>query len=180
MRKVTPGIVLRILFSVGFVLILSACIKPVGMELFLDDPKVVDIIEKGNIAGIDVDFEFEGIEKLAPKLISLDEEDTDLIEGGVISVPIDEIITAVMLTVDNANAYTAFEWYFNGTDPLPTTGSTLTLVFREGEVKIEMTRGITLVWVEHLRPGDRYPVSVIGKTAEGKPYASQFFIEFVG
>jgi hypothetical protein len=190
MRKVSPGIVWRVLFSAGLVLIQSACIKPVSVVAFLEDPIVTGITGHDNPGEVTIEFpvELEGFGDLPPELISLDGRDRE--EGDeVVRVRIGEIFTAVTLKVENASEngsedkYVAFEWYFNSTDPLPVpaTVSTLTLIFRVGAGNVEeIGVGIILVWIESLSPGVRYPLSVIAKTEGGKPYASQVIIEFVG
>jgi hypothetical protein len=52
MRKVSPETVWYALISVSIVMVLGACMKPVDVESFLNDPKVIEVIEAAKEAVI--------------------------------------------------------------------------------------------------------------------------------
>jgi hypothetical protein len=168
MWKVFPGIALCALLGVSSALVLGACIKPVGVDSFLNDERVQNIIRTGG----EIEITFED-EDLPPELAgavkeAFEDGDPELL-FTFIKVPVgdDEFI----ITVSNASDYESFGWFFNSLVPLPEADPETGATFKLDDWIQEM--GITPM------VGGCYPACVVGKTNEGKYYSTDFFILFV-
>jgi hypothetical protein len=158
MRKLSLGVVYCATVSV--VLILGACMKPVGVMDFLNDEKVQNIIEKGKIKGkaqIEIDYEQDG--DLYPVLSS----------GGV---TLDKIVTYskggpdVIIEVSNAVAvgYSSLQWYLDGATPL-TAG-----------VSLAGTRFTITAGNAPFNAVGTYQLTVVG-TANSAPHSTMILVE---
>jgi hypothetical protein len=160
MRKLSLGIVCYATFSV--VLILGACMKPVGLADFLNDERVQEIINEGKTGGKG-GINYEHPEDLKPVLSKGSEK---LDEGAVVTVlkkNLSGLPDSITITVSNAASvsYDSIEWYCNE-DPL-TTG------VNENELTITADVAPFLVL-------EMYQLVVIG-IVDGMPYSTGIFIE---
>jgi hypothetical protein len=149
MRKFFPKIASFAFLSVMSVLLLVACVKPVGIRNFLDDDAVVRIIKGG---GFDIDYEHpkDHVPLLeVPGIGTVNEGDTVAIPRGS---------GGVTIRVTNEADYDTIEWYYNSA----AMGSGTVFSVDTGRPPFN-------------REGD-YPVTVVGTTAEGVSYSILFYI----
>jgi hypothetical protein len=175
MRIVSPGIALCALLGACSGLVLGSCIKPVGVDTFLRDQRVKNLL--GTEANIgDIDFE---VEDLSPELagpVKTDSNGVPFIEVSVGSGP--EIRATI--TVENAGDYTEFRWYFNSKVALPEEGATIKLRWEQGSGNPVMDGDETVCYMPTLmEAGADYPATVEGTTEGDKHYSTHFFIKFV-
>jgi hypothetical protein len=152
MRKLSLRILCYVVISV--VLILGACIKPVGMDDFLNDGKVQNIIG-GAKEGVKGDITYTHPRDLKPTLSN----GGTLAEDTVVTVRVSPPPNSITITASPPAGitYSNIEWYCNTV--LLTTGNNLTITagnapFNEGNV---------------------YQLMVIG-TTDGIPYSTWIFI----
>jgi hypothetical protein len=123
MRKLSLGVVYCATVSV--VLILGACMKPVGIDDFLKDSRVQDII--GGKEGVKGGIDYEHPVDLKPVL-----NDGALSEDDVVTVRINTTPTlpdSITITVSNATVvgYGIIAWYCNGVD-LGLSGNSINVI----------------------------------------------------
>lgn len=96
------------------IITLSLCSKPVDVDVFLEDERVIEIIKNGYIGYAVIEAEF-GIEDWAPELLN---GDTLLEEGGTVTLTLIGGSPTAVITVSNADIYESIEWYCDSTTPL--------------------------------------------------------------
>jgi hypothetical protein len=159
MRKLSLGVVLYATVSV--VLILGACMKPVGIMDLLNDDRVQDIIDRGKTGG-KIEIEIENPDDLKPELNNgvLSEGDTVTVSAGP---PV-----SINITVTNASIFNdGIEWDFNG-DDLTASG-----VLNAGKTELTITDGEAPFNVKGM-----YQLTVVG-VVSGVPYSTRIFIEVI-
>jgi hypothetical protein len=155
MRKLSLRILCYAILSV--VLILGACIKPVGVDDFLRDSRVQDIV--GGTEGVKINPEYDHPDDLKPVL-----NDGDLDEGDTVTIRI-SIPDIVIITVSNVAeaGYNDIEWYCGDTGPLTAgvSANKESLAITAGSAPFE--KGM-------------HQLTVIG-TTNGTPYSTKILIE---
>ena len=99
-----------VVLSVAFSLILNACLKPVNLKAFLDDDKIIEIIEREADVIIDIEVDIDKPPEVGSEItISLS------INGTLYP-------THATITVTNADNYDdgSIKWYCNDTAPIHT------------------------------------------------------------
>jgi hypothetical protein len=106
MRKLSLGIIYCAIVSV--VLILGACMKPVGFGDFLNDERVQDIV--GGTEGVKGGIDYEHPSDLKPILTNGGQPQA---ENSRVDLSTGDSVT---ITVSNAVlvGYSGYEWYCNG------------------------------------------------------------------
>lgn len=123
MRKVFKKTAWYVLLNACAALVLSVCVIPVGVETFLEDDKVQEIITNGKTEAI-VDIVLPKIEDSAP-VLTVSGTPMSVVNGiGTIIVSAGDSLT---VKVSNAAGYGSITWYCN--DPIIhfETGDTLTI-----------------------------------------------------
>jgi hypothetical protein len=129
-------------------MILGACVKPVGVNDFLNDDTIKGIIKPGS----DIDIDYEHPEDKVPILVS---GTSTVGEGDTVTVSIGNNVT---IMVTNGTDYDTIEWNCNGSNV--ESGVTFTVDTADPPFNMKGS----------------YPVSVIGTTADGVLYSVIFYI----
>ena len=152
MRKASPKIAWYVLISVGIVLILGACLKPVDVKPF----------PKEKLSGIGLDVEVEPLNDIPPEL--------EANIAGILSPMAAEKTVSLgsgdTIMVTNADEYDAMEWYFD---------STRLLTINQG-VSGDREETLTVnTKVVPFNASGRYSLAVIGKKGD-KRYSTLVYI----
>jgi hypothetical protein len=151
MRKVFSGISTYAFLSIISVMVLGACVKPVGVKDFLNDDTVIGIIRTGGDFDVDYEHPKDNVPVLEiPGIGTINEGDTVTVSLGSSG--------GVTIEVTNDADYDTIEWYYDNvaveSGPVFTVDITTPPFDTEGE----------------------YPVTVVGTAADGISYSLLFYI----
>jgi hypothetical protein len=160
MRKLSLGVVCYATMSV--VLILGACMKPVGISDLLEDERSQSIIDKGKTGG-KIQIEIDNPDDLKP-VLSRDGQPAPLGENATVTLGIGASDTAYIV-VTNAIAFDngSIKWY--GDDDEITAG------ISQGGARLDISAGSAPFDVKGM-----YSLTVIG-TVSGTPYSANVLIK---
>jgi hypothetical protein len=168
MRKVSLKSISYAVLCVLTTAVLSVCVmEPVDLKKFVEDPKVVEIIDKGreNAEGVKIGITFV-VNNKSPKLqfaTSSTGPWNDLNNGSVTTIPSGAL--PLYIRVENQSDYSSSEWYCNDSTPFTNgVGGTNDSVLTAGTAIFDSPK--------------TYNITVVGKASgDSTPYGTYVFIK---
>jgi membrane carboxypeptidase/penicillin-binding protein PbpC len=110
-RKIPPGITWCVLLSI----VLYACVQPINVNSFLNDPLVQDIINRDRETRVDDDGGIHlGVVPETDRKPALSFPGYNPPVNDIVTVTLSQAASPITFTVTNANVYSNIEWYLNG------------------------------------------------------------------